>query len=703
MTRSQDPLNDGKNSRLEILQSWFTKERLLPLLVFVWPFIYLHNYVIPWGGKYTGISNDFNHLYYVYKFHLLSNLAAGHFPLWSPGEGGGYPFYSSPFTQVFYPFNVLLLLWYKIVGGYDYYHHQIFTIAGISIFCLGLFTWLRGLKVSTRAALISALIMGASFKITEILRFPNALHVAAWYPWILYSINRSMQCESWKACLKQGGLLGFFLICMCTAGYPYYIYYSIFLFVPYTAAHCVPVLRRWLIPSEKVNLVRGLTTLSVSATLAAGTCGLYFYKLMALMGQTVDRGGKSLKYSTAHNFDFADTIGSLIFPPCAQTEGWYFFSITALLIISLYLVRVFLVTTNDREEPYARWGIGVLLAWIAVISCISYGRESHLFVFLWHSMPGFSSLRVWGRLNIVLIPIIALLLAKSYTWLDSYLAGRADGMKRVPVVLIFAFIYSIILAMQRSLLVAGKYDYYWGRYVRHAAQWDRFFLLFGIAAFFALLIVLLVRRISWKNQRRYLWLSVFFLVLVAAVEMHPVGANTWIRSAKKTMEATPKHVDMNTFFEDSLKVPRVSKKTTLLNNKSFNVGVIPNWYFERYIKFRKATRREAADRKAFLGVKGGRRIFLSSRIEHRKIKGFLKDSNRFEGHAEVKKYNGDRLELSIDSRSDGYVSFVDNWDPDWRASLDGREVKIELLFGTFKAVHFPAGKHEVAFHYRPFH
>ena len=33
-----------------------------------------------------------------------------------------------------------------------------------------------------------------------------------------------------------------------------------------------------------------------------------------------------------------DTLGSLVYPPASSTEGWYFFSITALLIIAVYLL-----------------------------------------------------------------------------------------------------------------------------------------------------------------------------------------------------------------------------------------------------------------------------------------------------------------------------------------------------------------------------
>ncbi len=49
----------------------------------------------------------------------------------------------------------------------------------------------------------------------------------------------------------------------------------------------------------------------------------------------------------------------------------------------------------------------------------------------------------------------------------------------------------------------------------------------------------------------------------------------------------------------------------------------------------------------------------------------------------------------------GYLSFIDNWDPDWKAWVDGQPVEIELLFGTFKSVRLTPGKHKVRFSYQP--
>jgi hypothetical protein len=96
------------------------KRFALPLLVFCWPLIFLFRHVFVINGKVLTIGNDFIGLYYKYKVYLLDCLANFHFPLWSPSEAAGFPFYTNPFAQVFYPFNAMLVLWYKVFGGYTW-------------------------------------------------------------------------------------------------------------------------------------------------------------------------------------------------------------------------------------------------------------------------------------------------------------------------------------------------------------------------------------------------------------------------------------------------------------------------------------------------------------------------------------------------------------------------------------------------------
>lgn len=69
--------------------------------------------------------------------------------------------------------NLPLAAIYIVNGGYTSLDHQRFTVLGVSILALGLFVWLRSLRLPDRAAAFSALVMSISFKVADIQRFPR--------------------------------------------------------------------------------------------------------------------------------------------------------------------------------------------------------------------------------------------------------------------------------------------------------------------------------------------------------------------------------------------------------------------------------------------------------------------------------------------------------------------------------------------------
>ena len=195
------------------------------VLVFIWPLMYCYKYVFSDSSFSLTMGNDFP-VIYTYKLILLDKLSNFSFPLWSPSEACGYPFFSNPFVQAFYPLNILLAAVYKINGGYSYADHQIFTVLGLSVFAAGLLLWLRSLKINPIFVLIAVLIVSVSSRMTEILRFTNAVHTIAWLPFILYGLT--LAASSAKK-IKAGIIIFVSFIMMITAGYAYYVYYSVFI------------------------------------------------------------------------------------------------------------------------------------------------------------------------------------------------------------------------------------------------------------------------------------------------------------------------------------------------------------------------------------------------------------------------------------------------------------------------------------------
>jgi hypothetical protein len=61
----------------------------------------------------------------------------------------------------------------------------------------------------------------------------------------------------------------------------------------------------------------------------------------------------------------------------------------------------------------------------------------------------------------------------------------------------------------------------------------------------------------------------------------------------------------------------------------------------------------------------------------------------------------ERVELSVDAKRAGYLVLSDTYYPGWQATVDGRRATVQPADVAFRAVAVPAGRHTVAFEYRP--
>lgn len=715
------------------------------LFVIGFPFVYLFPYIIPLDEIVVHVGNDFYILYYDYKVYLLDFLSIMKIPLWSPSEATGFPFYSSPFSQTFYPLNALLALLYNFQGGYSTLDHHRFTVLGISIFALGLVLWLRRLNFNLRSVLFGALIMAVSFKVTELLRFPNAIHTAAWYPWILYAITGAFQSVSRRRKWFYGIVLWWSLICLLTGGYPYYVFYSIFLFVPYMSLFLIPEFRSKVFGVDSNVEIKSRFVLLIAAGFSAlVVCAPYLYKMASLMAQTTDRGGKSYEYSTEHLFNLTDTIGSLFFPPAAQLEGIYYFGAATVLLVLFYISNAAQKIIHPGIEhggshwiftpTYFKLAIFILF-WIITISYITYGRESYLFDFLWHSVPLFSSLRVWGRMNIILVPIIAWLLALAYQYFETMLMpSNGNGkLKNIRTILCLSIITSIVVFLQFSYASNKIFDSQWLRYVApvntpmllsqyfpeqgqlHALlvkigsdyaklQPEQTLVYRGfiyisltLTAFFLVAGVTLC--FSLQNTSKYApWVAWTVLFVFSVANMAIDGPWLWAASVEENPPRTRLHINNMNML--SFNVPRINQMGISFS-ENFHTGIMANWYFERYITFLNEQASDQPSLRKLLGENDGQKLYFSERIDHVSASEFLQDAQRFETQVDVASYTGDKLIVNMHAPTDGFFSFIDNWDQDWQGTVDGKPTPIYLLLGAFKSVRIPSGEHQVIFEYRP--
>ena len=70
------------------------------------------------------------------------------------------------------------------------------------------------------------------------------------------------------------------------------------------------------------------------------------------------------------------------------------------------------------------------------------------------------------------------------------------------------------------------------------------------------------------------------------------------------------------------------------------------------------------------------------------------------GQVEIAERQPNKVTLEADLPRPGYVVLLDRYDPNWHATIDGREAPVLRANQLFRAVYAEPGKHVVVFHYR---
>ncbi len=704
--------------------NFFKNRIVLILIILIWPYIYL----FPLTFEIIVMGNDFDLIYFSYKRYIAELLSEGVIPLWSPTNGVGSSLIFNPFAQYFYIPGWINYLIYFVTQNLTLHNFLIYTIFAISIFSLGIFKWLKSLNIDHQIALLSCLIVVCSLKITELLRFPNAVHAAAWMPWVLYGINLIFNDKR-----KKGFFVIFFSnLFILTSGYPYFIFYSLFLFVPYI--FFLPV----IFGSNKLNInfskilykFYGLVFLPFFLSYLISFPWLI--KVKNFLNNLVDRTENNWEFATEHTFFWKDTLGSWFFPPSSSTEGWYYSGIIITIIILYGLISILYNYKNSITEK--KLFIYSIL-FIFFITYLSWGKHSILFELAWHNIPLFGSLRTWPRINIILVPFIILIFSISLRYLLDEVRKYNTETKIRSIVILVVVVTLLILAQ----IIFYKLEYYNEEYwqfwqkKRFDAAINYLPLFFAnilrlyngpIYIIFNIISLIFLILIFNSNFLRIKKIPIFSIILLlAASELFILSNLQWSLDDWKTnitKENSPLKKLQNAFVSPRI-IDTVKGNEYFRDNRVFNVNYPDNYgynghaknytnYFERYEgkKKEEISKEDLELINFFYGATvDAKKIFLSRNIDHKNIISFVKDSNKFElisnfkSKVLIKKYNGNTIELEIFSNNDGWLNFIDNWDEGWKAYINGKETKLYKLLNSYKSIKVKKGFSKVKFQYKP--
>lgn len=140
--------------------------------------------------------------FYPWRVHYSRALAQGSIPLWNPHQFCGTPFAANAQTAVFYPLNLLFVLFSPV---------RAFGVsAALHLLLAGAFTFLlaRALGMGRFGATVAGVTFEFGTFMVVWLELPTLVNVATWLPLALYLILRSSDLGSFAYAARAGLALG---------------------------------------------------------------------------------------------------------------------------------------------------------------------------------------------------------------------------------------------------------------------------------------------------------------------------------------------------------------------------------------------------------------------------------------------------------------------------------------------------------------
>ncbi len=669
-----------------------------PTVAFLFPFLYYFRFIAP-NSSLLVLENDFDFLYYRYKAYLVDFIAHGHFPWWSPAESGGYSFFGNPFTAPLYPLNALPLLVRLLTGNYNAWFHQIYTVFGVGLFALGMYRWLYQVYGTPGAALFTSITLSACWSIAGFIRFPNAIHAIAWVPWVLAAIHSA----HFTVRLRPVYLGMAALFCEITAGYPYFVVYSFFLYVAYA------LYLHWESPAATVKdrLVRQIFLVLTPVLILAP----YASAISAITKVTRNRAGGDFAYATSYPYSMVDLVGAFLFPPVVTVEGCIYPGLFAVFLIALY----FWWHPNVPEK------VAVMIGFIGLLGMILNYR-SYVFAPLWSFLPIVNQMRDFPRMTVITLPILAMAIHQGYVFFASQIQHGTDKRTLDPRAAwtIFGSIFAIQLVLYS---VRETFDQQYTDWLAHYFPTGSNAFDFLMSTIFTFVVVLCVMNVDWSKLRHGPEIVLVIALVLVTQDTGIQGRFLWTRPVDEFLSSrgvdvgekgslmrqgwayTTRRSNFFRLVRDYFSLDRLNETRNPwpgflgLTPDGLTVLPTPDFDFESYWSFFERTKPDDLHR-----LMGKDKLFFDHAIHH-DAPDFLADSD---AHARswmrpvIEYFDGSELRFVVTTTEPGYLTWIDNFDAGWSARLDGMPIPIERSMGTFKAVRVPAaGEHRVRFVYHP--
>ena len=741
----------SRKIRLLLTSEWWVSTA--PLLLFLLPL--LRGRAIFWGLPTLQ--------FIPWRHYAWTLLREGVFPLWNPLNGLGTPLMANYQLALFYPPAWSLFLMDELWGPAGLaWGFTLLVSLHLAWGAVGVVRLLRGLGVRQRGQIVAGLAFGMGGYLVARGSFFSMIWAAVWLPWILTAIDRLLTCKTKMEGLRVGLKLALYLAMMLLAGHAQVAWYAL-LFAGFWAVVRGWQIGGWKLSLRSAGIFVGcgifaglLTAIQLMPTFEyllqsqrasaydLETAMVYSFSPLRLFGFLIPdlfgNPGYGDFYGYATYWEDAVYIGLIPFILALNTLPWLF-------------------RKMDRADgPRSLAGF----LWVIAISglLLALGTNTPIFLWLFHNIPTFEMFQaparwmIWptfalallaglaadrwtqpgkkGRVAFNLITFGGLILAASTALVSLALPQVEQGMVRSLIIFGLASAVSAFIA--RRLPTEGRLSG-WG-YV--AGAWILVDLLAAQAVVNPTIPVetfnaahsrieqinktlegtrawidpdvqyeMVYNRLfdfadfrpgkDWSGLRDVLVPNLNLLDEVPMINnfdpLVPARFATWFNQMENA-QLTLVHqwlAMMNAGAEviaDPVGLQRTGL-TPLEAGPRFSWSNCAVWAGSADDSFEKVNNRLAEDAVSGCVVLEGNNFIATD------------SSGARQGSLAVQTDSPNRIVLTLDSSSDGWVVVRDTWYPGWEAAVDGTPSPVLRADYLFKAVSVPVGLHQVELEYKP--
>jgi hypothetical protein len=681
-----------RNNRLHIVFDNYWPQLLLILIVFAgwWQIAFFQT-----TFKFDAI---YNHL--PWRFLIVDNLRHGHLPLWNYYHHLGTPIHADPQSGAWYP-----VVWlFALFGTYDLYSYGAEFMLHIVIAGLGMQYLMKNLGMSKTVQLMISVVYVFSGFFASNSMFLTWVISAAWIPFIFGQYIKIIEQPS----LKNSLLLAFFIFMLLTGGYPAFTIVT---------AYSLVVITLIMIFKERQKIKKSLFFLTVSVVAAALLATVLLVSVAVVIPYMTR--GEPLPWTKAVIPPFLPKHFLSLILPYSFVELEY--DQTVLFdgsnVYTGILSLIFLVSGILQWKKSGRFFKRMILASV-IFFLLSFGDGYGFYYGAYHYLPGFKYFRFPTMFRY--FAMLAMLAGTAKVAEDLLLKIEFIKIKYSFLIIFTSVFIFLIISILKTTIFHRYFSESFYDFVTGFSFWDKVFLQSSFQLII-LLIILLSTKYIRSNKIKPIALSlILFIDLIVAFNIYlPYTITSY-----KADVAESNNVLHNNIYDFSLE-----NNSNIYQNSTYPDSVYLFSHFLFIYQKRIADKGNSFKLKAFKRLKKEERKTYKQLINNplfyfsKKVysDSLLLNSNKIlpqtsfcseylsEGNHKLKgktfikldRFQYNSIKIYAKTSDNGLLVFLQNKYPGWKASVDGKSVKIMSVNKIFMGIKIPKGKHYVDFRFEP--